>query len=72
MILRFEGYPSIINTKEIEKIFSKYGSIEKVVKESGKNVAMVTMPYDCQATKALTQLNGSKIFGRIVKVSKEL
>lgn len=72
MILRIEGYPGIINKKEIEKIFSKYGSIEKVDKERGKNAARVTMPYDYQAVKALKELNGSKVFGRVIKVSKEL
>lgn len=71
MIIRFEGYPVIIDKKEIEKIFSKYGSIEKIVKEECESVARVTMPYDYQAKKAIKELNGSKIFGRAVKASME-
>ncbi len=71
MKLRVEGYPGIISEKEIAKIFSRYGAVEKVEKERGRNRARVTMPYDYQATKALKELDGSKVFGRIVRVSKE-
>ena len=69
--LRIEGYPSIISEKEIEKIFNKYGSVEKVDKDLGRNVARVIMTYDYQAVKALKGLDGSKVFGRVVKVSEE-
>lgn len=53
MKLRIEGYPGIISENEIAKIFSKYGSIEKVEKERCRNRAMVVMTDDYQAEKAL-------------------
>ena len=71
MKLRIEGYPGIISDKEIAKIFGRYGAVEKVEKERGRNRARVTMTYDYQAEKALKELDGSKVFGRIVRVSKE-
>ena len=71
LILRIEGYPGIISENEIIKIFSRYGAIEKVKKERGRNRAMVVMTDDYHAEKALRELDGSKVFGRIVKVSKE-
>lgn len=72
MKLRIEGYPGIIHENEIAKIFNKYGSVEKVKKELGKNRAMVVMNDDYHSEKALKELDGSKVFGRIVKVSKEI
>ena len=71
MKLRIEGYPGIISEKEIAKIFSRYGAVEKVEKERGRNRAMVTMLYEYQTAKALKELDGSKVFGRLVKVSRE-
>ena len=71
MKLRIEGYPGIISEKEIVKIFSRYGVVEKVEKEQGRNRASVVMTYDYQAEKALKELDGSKVFGRLIKVSKD-
>lgn len=71
MKLCIEGYPEIISENEIAKIFNKYGSVEKVEKAHNRNSASVTMTDDYHAEKALKELNGSKVFGRIVKVSKE-
>lgn len=71
MKLLIEGYPGIISENEIAKIFSRYGSIEKVKKERGRNRVMVVMVDDYQAEKVLKELDGSKVFGRIVKISKE-
>ena len=72
MKLRIEGYPGIIHENEIAKIFNKYGSVEKVKKARNRNAANITMAYDSQAEKALKELDGSKVFGRIVKISKEI
>ena len=71
MKLRIEGYPGIISKYDIKKIFRRYGSVEKVEKERCRNRARVVMTYDYQAEKALKELDGSKVFGRIVRVSKE-
>ena len=46
MKLCIEGYPGIISENEIIKIFSRYGSVEKVKKERGRNRAMVMMTDD--------------------------
>ena len=72
MILLIEGYPGILSKNEIAKIFNRYGSIEKVEKERGRNRAMVVMTDDHQAEKAIKELDGSKIFGRVVRVSKRV
>ena len=71
MKLRIEGYPGIIHENEIAKIFNKYGSVEKVEKAHNRNATTVTMTEDYQPEKALKELDGSMVFGRIVKVSKE-
>ena len=70
MILFIEGYPGIISENEIAKIFIKYGSVEKIEKKRGRNRAMVVMADNYQAEKAVKELDGSKVFGRVVKVSK--
>ena len=71
MKLLIEGYPGILSGKEIKKLFCKYGYVEKVEKEQCRNKARVTMTSENQAAKALKELDGSKVFGRIVRVSKE-
>ena len=71
MKLLIEGHPGMLSGKEIKKLFCKYGYVEKVEKEQFRNRAMVTMPSENQAAKALNELDGSKVFGRVVRVSKE-
>ncbi len=71
MRLLIEGFPGMLSCKEIKKLFCRYGYVENVEKEPCRNRARVIMTSESQAAKALKELDGSKVFGRIVRVSKE-
>jgi RNA recognition motif-containing protein len=61
--------------KEIKKMFTPYGSVmfADIVTDSktgqSKGIAFVKMPNDIHAKKAISEINGSVVDGRTLKVS---
>ncbi len=66
--LRVSGFPPIVSKDEIIRVFGQYGTIKEVKKAFGAGIAYVYMTYDYQASKAVKELNGTKILGREIKV----
>ena len=70
MKIRVCGFPGILKKEEIKRLFSKYGTVEDVEKTFGTSIAYLSMPYDHQGLKAVHSLNGTKLFGRVIKVEE--
>lgn len=71
MKLRIEDFPGFVSKYEIQKLCEKYGVVLSVKKKFGESIAIVTMPYEHEALKVKSTLNGSIFFGEVLKVTVE-
>ena len=71
MDIIIKNFPPIISSYEIKRLFRKYGSVGEVRKEKMENTALVRMPHEYQAKKAINELNGSEFFGKRIKVEEK-
>lgn len=68
--------PYLITEEELQKLFSEYGSVDKVniIKDSytqeSKGFGFVEMEKQADAEEAIKKLNGSMLNGRNLKVNQ--
>ena len=72
MKIKVSGFPDVVGEHEIRRIFTDLGTVVNVQKELRKNTAYVIMKYDYQGKKAVQSLNGTKIWGRSIKVEEQI
>jgi len=70
MKIKVTGFLGILDKEEIRKLFAEYGVVEELEKAYGTNIAYLKMPYDYQGLKAIHSLDGTKLFGRVIKVEE--
>lgn len=70
MKIKVSGFPDIVTTIKIDRIFSDFGTVSHVEKEHNKNIAYVTMPHNFQALNAILSLNGTKLLGHMIEVEE--
>lgn len=70
MRIRVTGFPGIIGKEDISRLFSQYGTVDNVEKAYGTSIAYVNMTYEHQGHAAIYYLDGSKLYGRTIKVEE--
>ena len=68
MRIRVTGFPKITSKEELKRIFSKFGTVEEI--QTDGNKAYIKMPYEYQRRKAIRDLDGTKILGRMIIVEE--
>ncbi|MCD4745346.1 MAG: RNA-binding protein [Bacteroidales bacterium] len=65
-----------VNEDELKKIFEEYGEVSSVKliidKYSGrsKGFGFIEMPNDDEGNKAIEEINGTEVTGRVIKVNQ--
>ncbi len=76
MNLVIKNLPDTVNAYYLEILFTKYGEVDytKVVYDrvtgEHRGVGFAEMPKDDEAEKAIEELNGKEINGKIIEVEK--